>query len=71
MQGTRGQGPSSVSDLLRQVPRPDTNIQECVGEWIKSAEFRSIDDILAQIAIFRGDIHVITLEAIPILNPES
>jgi hypothetical protein len=62
-------GPSATfSALLRQVPRLDTNIQECVGEWIKSAEFGSIDDIVAQLAFFRTEIRVITYEIISVLS---
>jgi hypothetical protein len=50
-----------------------SSIRECVGEWIKSGEFTSIDDIVAQIAFFRTDIHVITWETISILfqRPKS
>jgi hypothetical protein len=52
MQASRSQEPHSVSDHFRQVHELDTSIQECVSEWIKSAEFRAIDDLVAQLAFF-------------------
>jgi hypothetical protein len=61
------QGPYSVSNLLRQVHELDTNIQECISEWIKSAEFRAIDDLVGQIAFFRAEDHKATWETISIL----
>jgi hypothetical protein len=67
MQYSRPQGLHSVSDLLRQIQELDTNIQERVSEWIKSAEFRAIDDLVAQVASFRAETHKITWETSSIL----
>jgi hypothetical protein len=53
-----------VSDLLRQVDELDTNIQECISEWIRSAECRAIDDL---VAFFRAETPKITWETISIL----
>jgi hypothetical protein len=44
-----------------------TNIQECVSEWIQSAEFRAIADLVAQVPFFRAETHMVTWETFSIL----
>jgi hypothetical protein len=66
MQPSRSQGPHSVSSLLEQVHELNTNIQQCVSERIKSAEFRAIDDLVTQIPSFRAETRKITWETISI-----
>jgi hypothetical protein len=67
MQPSRSQGPYFVSDLLKQVRELDANIQECVSEWIKFAEFRATDDLVAQVAFSQAETHKIIWETISIL----
>jgi hypothetical protein len=61
------QGLHSVSDLFKQIHILDTTTRECVCEWIKSTEVRTINDLFAQVAFFRADDHKVTWEAIAIL----
>jgi hypothetical protein len=67
MHSSRSQTLHPVSDILRQVHGVDTNIQECIREWIKSAEFRVIDDLVAQVAFFQAENSKLTWETISIL----
>jgi hypothetical protein len=49
------------------VTRLDVDIQETFDEWIKSAEFRAIGDLIGRIAFFRNDEHRITWAVISFL----
>jgi hypothetical protein len=66
VRSSRAQGLHSVPDILKQAHTLDTTIRECVCEWIKSAEFRAIDDLFTHVAFFRADEHKITWETITI-----
>jgi hypothetical protein len=73
MRSSCAQGLHSVSDLIKQAYILDTTIRKYICEWIKSAEFRVIDDLFAQVAFFRADDHKVTWEtiAIPFQLPQS
>jgi hypothetical protein len=43
------------------------DMHKVLSDWIKSAEFRSIDNLIAQIAFFRAEDHKVTWETISIL----
>jgi hypothetical protein len=67
MQRSRSQAAHSVSELLRRVTTLDANIQRTLNDWIKSAEFRAVDDLIGQIAFFRAAEHKITWATISVL----
>jgi hypothetical protein len=60
MQRSLPQAPHSVADLLKQVRMLEADVQEFLSERIKSAEFRAIGDLIAQVAFFREDDNKVT-----------
>jgi hypothetical protein len=73
MQRSHPQAPHFVSELLKQVCRLETDIQDFLNQLIKVAEFKVIDDLIAQIALFREEEHKLTWAAFSALfqAPES
>jgi hypothetical protein len=67
MQRSRPQAPHSGSEPLKQVGRLETDSHEFRSQLIKSAEFTVIDDLIAQIALFRKEDHKISWAALSAL----